>query len=966
MRSSGITALALSICALLIASSAPGVSPGDVVINEVNVNTLDFYDGSEYIELYNTTASPIDMRGWALAGVEYDEVCGEHYHAFPDCSFCVIPAHGYFIVARDVADGDGFEDRYGFLPHLEMYDGSQTSYEVDDLRVANTIVNHDDFDDQIRFYSGKDNGDYGYRCYPGRYEVLYLCTDSLLTTIIDAMEYTNYDCTVDQCSVNGVNDAKNGYPVAGQVLGRDESSTDTDNSENDFYYQVATPGAQNINNIPPDIWSLRYSPCVPMGTDDVTVSCYATDDDGVAVVKCYYAVCTNPELPDFIYGAYDSVVMTPDVMEDSLFTGTIPQQAEVSYLKFYVKAWDTTGLEAVFPDNAPDYTYTYSVGYTLISDIQAVGALEDSSWFYGQAVNCRGIVTAERGVYNYNTFVIQDGTGNWSGIFVYDGPGTTTVERGDSVTVSGRVSEYGPETGSKTEISLFSGCFTNHGPAGGPPDPFVVATSLLSNTDPNVERYEAVYVRVENVSVTNDSVDEFGTWEINDGSGSCQVGDYAYYVYTPKEGDELEAVEGIFDHYATYRIEPRGNEDIQGPPAISFVRYTPHAPTASDVITVTAIVECAFPIVSVKVFYSTDDGASWDSTAMSASDSLYSAGIGPLPNGSSVEYYVEAWSNLGMKGRRPSAGSYSFYVGRVSIHDIQFPAGGDSSAYAGKPVNTSGIVTAASGTYSDSYFFIMEDYGAGSAEYRGVKVYNSSASVVVARGDSVTVSGDVWEYFGETEISMPFSEAITVHSSGNAHPPAYPVAAGQVDISEQWEGVLVTVDNALVVREENIFGEWTISTGGGAADTCEVGDYATYTYVPQLADPVIVTGIPMYIFGEFYLQPRDDEDICHPGKTGVKDGEIPVTLGLWIQPNPMMSAGVIKLAIPASDRVSVKVFDVTGRLVEVLMDRPVEAGEHKITWDGTSGSGRRATSGIYFVRVETTRGFVTKKMVLSR
>jgi len=178
--------------------------------------------------------------------------------------------------------------------------------------------------------------------------------------------------------------------------------------------------------------------------------------------------------------------------------------------------------------------------------------------------------------------------------------------------------------------------------------------------------------------------------------------------------------------------------------------------------------------------------------------------------------------------------------------------------------------------------------------------------------------------------------------------------------------VLIKVGPATVVRPDNGFGEWTIDGGGGAADTCVVGDIVAYTYVPQMSDVVVVTGISMYAYGEYTLQPRDDDDICHPGMAGVDDGVAPVRLALSVFPNPVMSEGQIRLAVPSNDRVSVKIYDVKGKYVETLMDKEVQAGEHQVTWEGRNHEGRRVTSGIYFVRVDTTRGSLTRKMVLSR
>ena len=957
-----VTMLAASLVILLTACLAMEAAAGDVVINELYVNTSDYFDGSEYIELYNRTGSAIDLEGWVLTSTEYDTLCGEHHHEFP--AGTTIGAYDYLIIARDSQNDDstGFScgGRFGFLPDLEMYDSGQSSYERDDPRVDNTYCqNPDSYDDQIRLYPG--TSDYGfYRGLgTGRYEVVYLYSEPSMTNLIDAVEYNDLECNDDRCPVNGANDAFPFYPSQNRSLGRDEDGTDTDNSAVDLYPQPPTPGAENVN--PPEFWTLRYSPCVPTTSDQVTISCNIVDKDGVLWARCYYAVATDP--PDFSYSAWDSVVMT-DIDGDSVYTGTLPAQPfDPSYLKFYVRASDTKGMVGIYPEDAPDEPYNYSVGMTPIANFQYVESGDDSSYYMYQAVNTSGVVTAEPGVYNDYTFVIQDGSGWWSGVHVYDAPGTTSVARGDSVTVSGWVGEYY----ARTTVNLFSGCVTNHGPGTLPP-PTVAPTvelSLTAGTNPEV--YEGVYVAAESCFVTNDSLNEYGEWEINDGTGPCRVDDYAYYVYEPEQGDSLESVRGIFDYsYDFYKIQPRGDEDIIGPPTVSYVRYTPHAPTSSDVITVSATVKCANPIDYVRTYFTLNEGATWDSTDMSTSDSVYSGTLGPLPNDSSVEYYVGARSTSNNYGRQPTVGTYSLYVGRVSIYDIQNPAGGDSSSYAGKPINTSGIVTAGTGTFSDYWFFIMEDYGVGSAEYRGVKVYDRTESLSIARGDSVTVSGDVWEYFFETEIALPFPEAVTVHSSGHALPPAYEVTAGSVNTSEQWEGVLVVVDSAAITNPDNGYGEWTIYSGGAPDDTCIVGDIATYSYTPYMGIFVDVTGVVMFGYGEFTLQPRDDDDIiCHPG-AGIDDHEIPVRLAMSIFPNPVMSAGEIRLAIPADDRVSVKIYDVNGKHVGTLMDRDVQAGEHRITWDGSNRDGRHVTAGIYFVRVETTRGSLTKKMVLSR
>jgi len=171
------------------------------------------------------------------------------------------------------------------------------------------------------------------------------------------------------------------------------------------------------------------------------------------------------------------------------------------------------------------------------------------------------------------------------------------------------------------------------------------------------------------------------------------------------------------------------------------------------------------PILSVKLFYSTNGGATFDSTAMTTSDTVYTAQIGPFADNTVVDYYVEVWDNAGYSGRKPPAGTYDFRVGMNTIYEVQYvTGGGDSSTFAGEPVNVSGIVTAATGEYSDFYFYIQNSYsGPDTPAFDGIKVYDRTGTVSVQRGDSVTVSGDVWEYYNETELAMFFPEAMTIH-----------------------------------------------------------------------------------------------------------------------------------------------------------------------------------------------------------
>ena len=101
--------------------------------------------------------------------------------------------------------------------------------------------------------------------------------------------------------------------------------------------------------------------------------------------------------------------------------------------------------------------------------------------------------------------------------------------------------------------------------------------------------------------------------------------------------------------------------------------------------------------------------------------------------------------------------------------------------------------------------------------------------------------------------------------------------------------------------------------------------------------------------------------------TGVGEDELVARLSC-AHPNPFGPNTTIRYTSPVSGRVSVRVYDLAGRVVATLVDEEVEPGEHVATWDGTTDSGERAASGVYFVRLEAGRlrraSAVARKLVL--
>jgi hypothetical protein len=87
----------------------------------------------------------------------------------------------------------------------------------------------------------------------------------------------------------------------------------------------------------------------------------------------------------------------------------------------------------------------------------------------------------------------------------------------------------------------------------------------------------------------------------------------------------------------------------------------------------------------------------------------------------------------------------------------------------------------------------------------------------------------------------------------------------------------------------------------------------------------------------------------------------PSSFSLVSYPNPFNLSTTIAFNLPKSEYISVRIFDILGREVAVLKDGLMEAGTHRVTFDGG-----KLASGIYFARLEAGEFSQTKKLMLMK
>lgn len=272
----------------------------------------------------------------------------------------------------------------------------------------------------------------------------------------------------------------------------------------------------------------------------------------------------------------------------------------------------------------------------------------------------------------------------------------------------------------------------------------------------------------------------------------------------------------------------------------------------------------------------------------------------------------------------------------VSIYDIQYSTTSPyDSPYNDQVVNTGGIVTGAYENGYNSGFFIQS----GSGLWNGILVYCDSATALsVDRGDSVTLTGLVDEYYNLTELKS--ITTLIVVSSGNAEPTPYAVT-GANSSDEGTESVLVKITNGPCVTAPNTYGEWAIFD----TDTTMV-DNLMFSYTSVVGTHYNVTGVNYYSYGDFFIEPRDASDV--EIYTGILESTIK---NITVYPNPATDM------IYINDANGISMINITNLIGQKVMQIPVSGADANINVSSLP-------DGIYFISMFNENGIQsTKKFI---
>ena len=315
---------------------------------------------------------------------------------------------------------------------------------------------------------------------------------------------------------------------------------------------------------PPSISQLTRDPCAPISTDnEVMVSCVIRDNSTITEALVHYSIDE---------GEYITVAMTSD--DDSTFTGVIPV-SNTNTVYYYITATDD-GVDQSEPKTS---VYPYDIEYDqlgfIVDDMLFINDIQVTPWpsgntrYEGCEVTISGVVTADTAQYNsgYSSYAMQEGSGQWDGI-IFDTEEVVDVSRGDHVTVTGLITDNDPDWifkfGGNTRLINAEVTIDSQVDI---PDALVASCEDLAQTAEEVESYEGVLVKLNNVTVS--SVNDFD-WAITDASGLETLIDDDManmsadnFMSTLVEGQNLDYVMGIFNYsFGTYKVQVRDLNDL--------------------------------------------------------------------------------------------------------------------------------------------------------------------------------------------------------------------------------------------------------------------------------------------------------------------------------------------------------------------------------------------------------------------
>ncbi|NNF08639.1 MAG: T9SS type A sorting domain-containing protein [Candidatus Eisenbacteria bacterium] len=246
-------------------------------------------------------------------------------------------------------------------------------------------------------------------------------------------------------------------------------------------------------------------------------------------------------------------------------------------------------------------------------------------------------------------------------------------------------------------------------------------------------------------------------------------------------------------------------------------------------------------------------------------------------------------------------------------------------------------------------------------------------SIAMWNGSSWAAIGnlDLWSQSSRIDRAMSWGDEIVVASSylqedwgelatwnGHSWKPVFPRLFGSVYLLEEYRGNLVVGGRLSVERGRRHkllqydHDRWS---SFGREEEGVVGS----------ADSFLPFGDGFYVAGGFRVTGSDASLIL--GHWDGKDQTFsPVPVAMTIAPNPARSRAIVSWSDAPVGVGTLTVYDIRGRRVRTLYENDTTQTKGASIWDLRDDNDVRVASGVYFMKLESRAGSVSKKVVVTR
>jgi len=222
------------------------------------------------------------------------------------------------------------------------------------------------------------------------------------------------------------------------------------------------------------------------------------------------------------------------------------------------------------------------------------------------------------------------------------------------------------------------------------------------------------------------------------------------------------------------------------------------------------------------------------------------------------------------------------------------------------------------------------------------------------------------DFLGSNDAtSTTFENGFPTRGAANRHEsPGFVVIGATADSLDEGTARIHWTDP---IWDETFTASMLVKSHDDFVTTPEEGEIIYTGADQEHIEQFIIPSTPYYFtvfardYGGQYSTPTEESQaFIYFNAVGIKEDNLPEKFSVFrCYPNPFNARTTISFSLENQSPVNISIYDIIGRLVDVLTSQTYDAGNHSLIWDAGE-----QPSGIYFARLSAGEAVKTNRMVL--